>query len=345
MEQIRDTQSDNIQVLSGEPPFGSREQLRQSAYFEAEFPGKIGYEEKAFRLQPGEQALNLAPAIRDVAMRYMRDNKIAWHADSNHARSSQVCCLNFLMPLAANPGMLSRVIGDALGIASPKMLEVESGPDGRPWFIGFEWNGRKDYLNEGDNQGKRTRGSNSTSVDAVVRFRHDGSAQTLLIEWKYTESYGGPIKAEGNAARIKRYQNLVFAPDGPVRDDLGGPIRDELGLKLEDFFYEPFYQLLRQQMLAFQMQRLKEDGANRVRVLHIAPAANLALTRVTSPALKRFGNNAFTVFRSLLTRPEDFVSRSTESLFGPLMSDLNNDWAAYLARRYAFLADATEISR
>ena len=54
------------------------------------------------------------------------------------------------MPLAENPELLSEVIGAALGMPGPKMLECETGPDGRPWFIGFEWNGRADYLNEGD---------------------------------------------------------------------------------------------------------------------------------------------------------------------------------------------------
>jgi hypothetical protein len=178
------------------------------------------------------------------------------------------------------------------------MLECETGPDGRPWFIGFEWNGRADYLNEGD-QGKRTRGSNCTSADAIVRFRHDSREEALLIEWKYTESYGPPTDVAGNPTRIKRYAQLAFAPEGPVRSDLG--------LVLEDFFYAPFYQLLRQQMLAFQMQRAKEDRADRVRVLHIAPAANLALRKVPSPTLRRFGDDAFIVFRSLLVHPEDFV--------------------------------------
>lgn len=316
--------------------FVARERLRQSAYFDTEFPGKNGYKGTAFRLQPDDKSLNLAPAIRDVAVRYIRDKEITWHTHSNHALSSQVCCLNFLMPLAEEPEMLSRVIGEALGIAEPEMLELESGPDGRPWFVGFEWNGRADYLNEAGLQGTRTRGSNSTSADAVVHFRHGGCVETLLIEWKYTESYGQAISSTGNPTRTRCYERLVFAPDGPIRN--------ELGVKLEDFFYEPFYQLLRQQMLAFQMQRAKEDGADRVRVLHVAPAANLALRKVTSPALTRFGDHAFAVFKSLLVFPEDFVSRSTESLFGPFMSDDSKDgnrWASYLAHRYMFLGDVS----
>src|SRR5260221_6159706 len=138
------TDDNSVKPLS----FVSRERLRQSAYFDAEFPGKNGYKAMAFRLQPDHKPLNLAAVIRDVAIRYIRDKAIAWHLHANHALSSQVCCLNFLMPLAEEPEMLSRVIGEALGIAEPEMLEIESGRDGRPWFVGFEWNGRTDYLNE-----------------------------------------------------------------------------------------------------------------------------------------------------------------------------------------------------
>jgi hypothetical protein len=242
------------------------------------------------------------------------------------------------MPFAEQPEDLSRIVGAALAIENPVMLEVETGPDGRPWFIGFEWIGRVDYLNEANKDGQRVRGAHVTSADAVVRFRHQGRNETLLIEWKYTEKYGSPISSEGNSTRVGRYKDLAFAP--------AGPISSQVGLKLEDFFYEPFYQMLRQQMLAFEMQRAKEDDVDRVRVLHIAPAASRALRNVTSPALRRFGDDAFAVFQSILTRPEGFVSKSTESLFGPLLLELKSTsaWAAYLSKRYGFVTDEPETA-
>jgi hypothetical protein len=91
-------------------------------------------------------------------------------------------------------------------------------------------------------------------------------------------------------------------------------------------------------MLAFQMQKARECGADRVIVLHVAPAANIALKRVTAPALRRFDDDAFAVFRSLLVRPDDFTSVSTEELFGPLVAELGESdaWTAYLDRRYGF---------
>ena len=317
------------------PSFATRERLQQAAYFNAELPGKNGYRGADYRLFPENKLLNLMPTIREAACSYFDKYDISWHIHANHGLSSQVCCLNFLMPFAEDPLMLARLIGQALKNRRPEMLEVEPGPDKHAWYVGFEWNGRCDYLNESGHQSKLRRGANSTSTDAMVRFRDGDITETLLIEWKYTESYGSPIKASGNPTRLERYKDLVFAPFGPIRNDLG--------LTIETFFWEPFYQLLRQQMLAFQMQRAKEDGADRVRLLHIAPSKNIALRKVTSPTLSMFGSDALSVFQSLLVRPDDFVSVSTEDLFDPILPDgaTLDARAEYLRQRYAFLSDRT----
>ena len=165
-----------------------------------------------------------------------------------------------------------------------------------------------------------------------MRFESEGQIEAVLIEWKYTEKYGTPISPEGNEVRLGRYNDLVFAPSGPIRPDLD--------LAVSDFFWEPFYQLLRQQMLAFQMQAAHEDGAERVRVLHISPSSNHALHTVTAPALQSRGDDAFHVFRNLLVRPDDFVSRSTTEVFGQALAKAEGEampWANYILDRYSFL--------
>lgn len=314
--------------------FISRERVAQTAYFARSLPAdSAGYEGSGYRLLPQHKALNLAPSIRDDADPYFACKGISWHPHANHALSSQVCCLNFLLPLVTRPRLLARVIGKALGLSAPTMLEVEKGPKEQPWFVGFEWIGSKDYLNEGGRSGARTRGANATSADAVVRFENEGRIETVLIEWKYTERYGNPIPAGGNEVRRNRYKDLVFAPNGPIRTDRN--------LAIDDFFWEPLYQLLRQQMLAFQMQAAREDRAERVRVLHISPAANRAVHTVTAPPLRCHGDDVFEVFRSLLVQPDDFVSCSTEAVFGSALREANEEdrpWADYLLERYTFLA-------
>jgi hypothetical protein len=314
--------------------FVTEQRDAQTRFFEANFAGQTGYGGSGYRLHHAHRHLNLAPFIREVAPAYFDrpDGAIMWHRHANHALSSQVCCLNFLMPLATRPDLLARVIGETLAIPEPKMLPIEEGPGGEAWYVGFEWIGRRDYLSEAGEGRARTRGANTTSADAIVRFEHAGQVETLLIEWKYTESYGAPIPPSGNKTRTGRYASLAFAPNGPLRADLG--------LELKDFFYEPFYQLLRQQILAWRMQEGREDGAERVRVLHIAPAANRALHRVTSPALLRFGDDAFEVFSGLLQSPADFISCTTQRLFGPSLqaaSGIDRDWAGYLLGRYTFM--------
>lgn len=315
--------------------FIAGERVAQASFFRKYLPaGVAGHGGAGYRLLPEHKVLNLAPCIRAEAIAYFGQYGITWHQHANHGLSSQVSCLNFLMPLATRPKLLARVIGEALNIPPPAMLEVENRPGRQPWFVGFEWIGRADYLNEAGKSGGRTRGANATSTDAVVRFKHEGQIETLLIEWKYTESYSAPIPSKGNEVRLGRYGGLVFEPAGPVRADRS--------LNISDFFWEPFYQLLRQQMLAFQMQAANEDGTKRVRVLHISPSANRALHAVTAPALRIWGDDAFGVFRKLLVRPDDFVSCSTEAVFGKALSEVDDEaqpWSSYLRNRYTFLGN------
>lgn len=315
------------------PSFVGRERAAQAAFLAAHAPAEAVRAEAPYRLMPEFRPLNLAPTIRNQAARQFAARGIAWHRHADHGLSSQVACLNFLMPLATRPDMLARLVRAALGGALPEMLEVEAGPDGEPWFVGFEWIGAKDHLGEWPRSGRPTRGANVTSADAFLRFRRDGRTEALLIEWKYTESYGAAPEPMRHAERMRRYGARTFAPDGPFR-----AAGKEFGVA--DLLWEPLYQLARQQMLAWRMERDPDEPARRVRVLHVAPAANKALRKVTSPALRHLGDDVFTLFPSLLAEPDSFVSRSTEALFSPLIDAGPEDgWAAYLSGRYAFLND------
>jgi hypothetical protein len=313
--------------------FVDQQRVQQGAFFGRRAPADAIHAAADYRLTPDRFFLNLAPSIQDAARDYFDRYRITWHRHANHGLSSQICCLNFLMPLATRPDLLAELIGGVLGIAPPEMQMIEPGAFGEPYFVGFEWIGRANYLGEWPANGVATRGAHITSADAVVRYWHEGRVETLLIEWKYTESYGAPISPAGNATRIARYFDKAFAPSGPIRDDLG--------LNIEDFFWEPFYQLLRQQMLAGQMQAAREDGAERVRVLHISPAGNRALHAVTAPALLAFGDDAFEAFSAVLVQPGHFIGRTIEQAFGGIAASQRGDpWSDYLTDRYIFLTPA-----
>jgi hypothetical protein len=164
--------------------------------------------------------------------------------------------------------------------------------------------------------------------------RTDGKRQIVLIEWKYGESYsGGKGKkfAKSGKDRTTIYQWLY--------DQADCPINKHKVPHFDDLFYEPFYQLLRQQLLAREMEKERELGADFVSLLHIAPACNEDFRRVTSPRLQALGETAMQVWQSLVP-PDKFKSVTTEALFGYLTSaDFHHlrSWLAYIHHRYEWV--------
>ena len=135
---------------------------------------------------------NLFSGIRDDALEYFNRNRIKWHDGRNsnpssHLCSSQVQCVNFLYPFVDKAEALCTLL-------RPLFPDIESivpmKEDGQ--LVSFEWIGLCNYLGERTlRNGSRTRGASFTSADAAVMFRRqDGRLQIVLIEWKYTESYG-----------------------------------------------------------------------------------------------------------------------------------------------------------
>lgn len=220
--------------------------------------------------------------------------------------------------------LLDRWVGGLLGLDDVEIVPIEDRA-GEPRDIAFEWFPKTDYLGEGE---KRTRGANSTSVDAAVRFRAGGADRLLLIEWKYTESYGGELGGS-HETRLRRYGELWRAPVGPIRADAE--------LDLTDFFREPFYQLLRQQMLARAIETKDKDIA-RVDVVHISPAGNRALHRITSDKFNAEDGDAFTAFAALLSDEcrDHFRALTTARAFA---SVADHGAFAYAVARYGPLLD------
>lgn len=146
----------------------------------------------------------------------------------------------------------------------------------------------------------RIRGSMTTSADAALRYRtSDGHIEMALIEWKYVEQYAGQELRRSRHDRLARYRDAWLAPDGPVRTDV---------VPYEDLFVEPFYQLLRQQLLARAMERTGEPGASVVRVVHVSPPGNAALrASLNRPSHRAVADDDFDVWRRLMRQPDRFV--------------------------------------
>jgi hypothetical protein len=280
---------------------------------------------------------NLVPEIRESALSHFEKHKIKWHdgkngKPSNHLCDSQVCCVNFLYPFADKPDALAKVLRPIFPELH-EMLPIESGQ-----YVSFEWIGQENYLGEKiSGNGQRTRGANCTSVDSIVMFeRKDKKRQVVLIEWKYTESYGGTFlkTSKSGTDRTHIYRHLFESADCPIdKDILPG---------FDALFYEPFYQFMRQQFLANEMEKAHEFGADIVTLCHIAPAHNACFQKVTSPALGKLGSLVTSIWKQLVKPEGRFISVSTEQVFGNLSVEKLPEmkfWLDYIHARYEWVCE------
>jgi hypothetical protein len=242
-----------------------------------------------------------------------------------------VSCVNFLFPFADKPRALKELFRPLFPTIE-KILPMEK--DGL--FLALEWIGEENYLGEKNpRHGKRTRGANFTSADAAVMFqRRNKKKQIVLIEWKYTESYSRTfLKFSKNGTdRTKIYEHLFQRQDFPLKK--------ELLPSFDSLFYEPFYQFMRQQALAHEMERERELDADIVSLLHIAPAINKEFQRVTSPPLADRGETVIQIWKNLQRVPNRFHSISTEKLFSrfPIQDYPALDpWWEYITSRYSWI--------
>ena len=258
--------------------------------------GRFGeYESLSFVLLDGLN--NLYSKIHSDVIPYFEDNEIAWWGDdtevpTGHMLSSQIQCLNFLFALRCDKYavlQLAQLLDPEIDDILPSMGDKDSG------YIAFEFiyeNAK--LLNEDDEEAKR--GAYCTSIDAFIIANRKEKTVLIPIEWKYTESY---LKKENKAldprrgkTRQRRYNQLI---------------RDSTHLNtmplLEDsaYYYEPFYELMRQTLLVEQM--VKSGIADDFLHILVVPSENKDL----------LGNNyAFsdedlqTTWRNCLSDPTKF---------------------------------------
>lgn len=263
-----------------------------------------------FCLPPEYADHSLLPEIRSGALDLFRELGIPWHAGvnggpSSHLLSSQVQCVNALAQMVHDPERLIRAFADPLDTA--EVLPIEPGR-----YLTFEYIGPADYLGEAP-RGRRTRGAHCTSVDAAFLHRTgDGRTELILIEWKYTESYRrrtpDPTR---DTSRWRRYGRALHDPAGPV---------DGTAMPFASILVEPFYQLVRQQLLAHALETDRVLTADRVRIVHVLPAANTAYQRSLTPAHQVLGNTVHDVWQRLLRQPDRFVALDSGRFAGPAIT-------------------------
>jgi hypothetical protein len=234
---------------------------------------------------------NIYIPIQSKVLDYFRENKIVfWHAPrakepadkpSGHVLSSQVCCINHLFPLRQDKETVLK-LAKAVCPDFVEVLRVTT-DEYAPEYIQFEAVSDKDHLNEIENEGRPTRGSLCTAVDALIYAIHkNGGKYILPIEWKYTENYSDEDKSiedrgdpKGNELkgkeRLKRYSDLI---------DKSKFLKSFSAYRNSVYFYEPFYQLMRQTLWAEQMINHKDTEtikADNYIHVHVIPKENKEL--------------------------------------------------------------------
>lgn len=250
---------------------------------------------------PYEMAAEVLHAdLRQSAMRYFADNGVKWWTSrwdaripemesrpTGHLNSSQVACVNHLEPARIDESAARRVLASI----DPSLNPVQLGDDG---YVIYEWIGQENYLRE---PGLRTRGAHVTSLDAMMCGENDAGRMLVAIEWKYLETYQG--KSTGVSSRgtdrVAIYRPLLEESDCPIS------VSD-----IRSLFYEPYDQLMRQTLLAWQMVQHREFEATDWIHVHVIPEGNHALRMSVQGAPDLVGSGMAEKWRSVLRDPSRY---------------------------------------
>jgi hypothetical protein len=216
-------------------------------------------------LRRGGEEENFFPSIRGPggAADFFRDRGIVWWSTtenndgpSGHMASSQIACVNFLLPLAA--GRPDAIVALLRAIDHDVVDIVPIEHEGRRSLVELEWVGVTGPLEPGAFQ----RGTSCTSVDALLLGRTAaGGIRGYFLEWKYTESCGELLGAGRNSTRLARYAQL-YGSSGLFR------------VPLESLLFEPVYQLVRSLLLGYRTVKEHELGITEARTVVVCPDAN-----------------------------------------------------------------------
>jgi len=290
----------------------------------AKFMGKS----RSFVLNENEK--NLFQPIHKEAISYFTKNNISWWGGkepTGHVLSSQIACVNHLFLIRNNKqavlsllGSISNSFVDVLPITTDNHFAA---------YIQFESVSDFDHLNETSS----TRGSNCTSIDALVYAVHkDGSRWLIPIEWKYTEFYNSQNKAtEGcktnpdkcrGETRKKRYSDLI---NGSKQ------------LRSQDhtcYYFEPFYQLMRQTLWVEEIIKNRENetlkATNYIHV-HVVPSGN---TDLLQKKYKCSQKGMEETWRQHLNDQTKYLIVTPEKLLSKIDPNRYDELLRYLKTRY-----------
>ena len=295
-----------------------------------------------YLLALGCEEENLYPLLRgeDGASRYFRDRNVKWWQASasgdlsdgkrptRNMASSQIACVNVLLPLIEIPGALTAV----LRVLDDDVTDVvQIAHEGTTSPVEFEWIGLGHAL---EGPSVKSRGANSTSVDAFIVAETDGGRRAYLIEWKYVEEYRTEYKGKGRQGETRRSRYAHLYAESPSFNGR---------FPFDAWLYEPFYQLMRLRLLADRMVRNRELGISKAKVVVVVPEGNHAYReRITSPWFaKALPNRTVSdILREALVDPDHaYASVCPSMLAGAVRvacGETAAPWGAYMQERYGW---------
>ena len=292
-------------------------------------------------LPEGELERSFYPPIAAEVLEYCRSSDIAIHSEALNLRSSQVCCFNVMFPLRQDLELAKLALTDVLpDVTKVAAIEFEyTGPEEATVWLGEPAGGQ--------------RGQNRTSIDAAVWWTSQAGNFLTLCEWKYTEkAYGtcGGYASRGNRDK-GRCRQLDVAKDDPASrcylthgrhnrrywDRLS-----EAGISLTALarlkgcpFMGPFYQLMRQYLLAGYL-RHHDGDLDEVFVASLGFRGNASL-RSVPVAQRSLGETVEDAWNACLDHVPQLQHVDVESIVARLRttpSDVEQEWLDYLSARY-----------
>jgi hypothetical protein len=126
------------------------------------------------------------------------------------------------------------------------------------------------------------------------------------------------------------YRELFSAPNSPINTTVAPPI--------EAFVAEPFYQLLRYQLMARQAEVRKADVIESASVLYVYVPENRSLRRVIVPEFRELGTDVFEVWVNMLKDVNGFIPATMGTMFAKAIEAGRSQlagWSAYQRERYS----------
>ncbi len=298
-------------------------------------------------LPTGHERLAFYEPLADAIQSYAAENEIAIHSEVLNLKSSQAACFNFLFPLRLDLGLANAALRPLLsGLHEVMGIEFEyTGPPGITEWLGEPRGGK--------------RGQNRTSIDAAIFWKDRNKHRwATLIEWKYTERTFGHCSAftTGSKAEKAQCRSVNAAKDeSPGRSCLlttGGDRRsrrywehiETAGISLAGFlnvqgcpFQGPFYQLLRQFLVAAYLRQVGE--VDEAEVVSMGFTRNTALHAVPRQ-LRSLGDGARAdivyIWNTVLRGVPPMREWTVEQLMAQVdqIEGIDLGWRNYLRERY-----------